>query len=62
MSQKSMEPFGLALKDFYEGNKQVKVIFHRDDGLSEDHYIFPYFRTEKDFSLAHIALNFKKWD
>ncbi|MFW9874318.1 MAG: class I SAM-dependent methyltransferase [Candidatus Thorarchaeota archaeon] len=46
-----MEPFGLALKEFYEGKKQVKVIFHRDDGLKVDHYIFPYFRSEKDFSL-----------
>ncbi len=51
MSQKSMEPFGLALKEFHKGNKQAKVIFHRDDGLSEDLYIFPYFRIEKDFSL-----------
>ena len=51
MSQKSMEPFGLALKEFYEGNKQAKVIFNRDDGLREDLYVFPYFRTEKDFSL-----------
>ncbi|MFX1344500.1 MAG: class I SAM-dependent methyltransferase [Promethearchaeota archaeon] len=51
MSQKSMEPFGLALKDYFEGNKQAKVIFHRDDGLREELYIFPYFRTEKDFSV-----------
>ncbi|MFW9881788.1 MAG: methyltransferase domain-containing protein [Candidatus Thorarchaeota archaeon] len=51
MSQKSMKPFGLALKDFYEGNKQAKVIFHRDDRLREDHYVFPYFCPEKEFSL-----------
>jgi 2-polyprenyl-3-methyl-5-hydroxy-6-metoxy-1,4-benzoquinol methylase len=52
MSQKSMKPFDLAFKEYYEGNKQAKVIFHRDDGLKEERYIFPYFRTEKDFSLV----------
>lgn len=51
MSQKSMEPFGLALKEFYEGNKYAKVIFHRDDGLKEDHHVFLYFRSQRDFSL-----------
>lgn len=51
MPLKSMEPLGLALKEFYEGNKQAKVIFHRDDGLKEDHYVYHYYRTEKEFSL-----------
>lgn len=45
-----MGPLGIALKEFYEGNKQAKVIFHRDDGLKEDHYVFHYYRTEKEFS------------
>ena len=51
MPLKPMEPLGLALKEFYEGSKQAKVIFHRDDGLRDNHYVFHYFRTEKEFSL-----------
>ena len=50
MPLKSMGPLGIALKEFYEGNKQAKVIFHRDDWLKEDHYVFHYYRTEKEFS------------
>jgi len=50
MPLKSMGPLGIALKEFYEGNKQAKVIFHRDDGLKEDHYVFHYYCTEKEFS------------
>lgn len=50
MPLKSMEPFGLALKEFYEGNKNTKVIFYRDDGFKEDHYVSNYFRTEREFS------------
>ncbi|MBA7605140.1 hypothetical protein ES703_12269 [subsurface metagenome] len=51
MPLKPMEPLGIALKEFYEGSKQAKVIFHRDDGLRDNHYVFHYFRTEKEFSL-----------
>jgi len=36
MYRKAMEPFGLALKEFFEGNKYAKIIFHRDDGLKEE--------------------------
>lgn len=50
MPLKSMEPFGLALKEFYNGNKEAKVIFYRDDGFKEDHYVSNYFRTGKEFS------------
>jgi SAM-dependent methyltransferase len=50
MPLKSMEPFGLALKDFYKGDKRAKVIFYRDDGFKEDHYVSNYFRTGKEFS------------
>ncbi|MHA2036851.1 MAG: class I SAM-dependent methyltransferase [Promethearchaeota archaeon] len=50
MLLKQMEPFGLALKEFHEGNKQAKVIFHRDDGLKEDHYVSNYFRSKTEFS------------
>ncbi|MHA2280941.1 MAG: class I SAM-dependent methyltransferase [Promethearchaeota archaeon] len=50
MLLKPMEPFGLALEEFYRGNKQAKVIFHRDDGLKEDHYVSNFFRTKNGFS------------
>jgi len=49
MLLKSMEPFGLALEEFYQGNEQAKVIFRRDDGLIEDHYVSNYFRTKNEF-------------
>ena len=58
MLLKSMEPFGLAIKDFYERNQQAKVIFHRDDGIEDDFYISQCFRTEKEFSpIDKQALN-----
>lgn len=47
---KSMEPFGLALKEFYDGNKDAKVIFHRDDGLKDEYYVSVHFRNEEEFS------------
>jgi len=50
MPLKPMEPFGLALKEYFEGNQQAKVIFHRDDGLLDDYYVSHCFRSEKEFS------------
>ncbi len=50
MVLKPMEPYGLALKDFYEGNKQVKVVFHRDDGIKDDYFVSHCFRAEREFS------------
>ena len=37
MTEKAMEPFGLALKDYYNGKKRAKVIFYRDD---DDYFDF----------------------
>ena len=51
MSQKSMEPYGLALKDFNAGNRNVKMVFHRDDGLKEEALLNFYFRSENNFTL-----------
>ncbi len=48
---KAMEPFGLALTDYYAGNEVGKLIMHRDDGLKEDHPVGYYFRESSDFSL-----------
>ncbi len=45
-----MEPFGLALKDYLEGNDLAKVISHRDDGLVDDYFVNHCFRSLEDFS------------
>ncbi|KKN06292.1 hypothetical protein LCGC14_1078740 [marine sediment metagenome] len=45
-----MEPFGLALEDFVNGNKNATVIFHRDDGLKDEYSISTCFRTFREFS------------
>lgn len=47
---KAMEPFGLALKEYWEGNELAKVIFHRDDGLIDDYFVSHCFRKPEDFS------------
>lgn len=57
MSQKSMEPYGLALKDFYNGNKNVKIVFHRDDGLMEEALLNFYFRNETNFTTIEKQAN-----
>ena len=52
-----MEPFGLALKAYWEGNKSAKVLFHRDDGLIDDYFVGHCFRKPAEFShLEKIAL------
>jgi len=45
-----MEPFGLALKAYWDGNKLAKVIFHRDDGLVDDYFVSDCFRRPEAFS------------
>ncbi len=45
-----MEPFDLALKAYWEGDKSAKVLFHRDDGLIDDYYVGHCFRKPEDFS------------
>lgn len=45
-----MEPFGLALKDYWEGNQYAKVVFHRDDGVVDDYFVEHCFRKPDDFS------------
>ncbi|MFX1572420.1 MAG: class I SAM-dependent methyltransferase [Promethearchaeota archaeon] len=49
MYWKAMEPFGLALKEFYEGNKDTKIVFYRDDGLEEEVSLLFNFRSENTF-------------
>ena len=50
MLLKSIDPFGLALEEYCKGNKQAKVIFHRDDGIKDDYYVSHCFRSEKEFN------------
>ena len=45
-----MEPFCLALKNYWGGNKLAKVILHRDDGLVDDYFVSHCFRNSEDFS------------
>ena len=53
-----MEPFGLALKEYWEGNKDANVIFHRDDGLADEFFVNHCFRKSDDFSIIELkALN-----
>ncbi len=48
---KAMEPFGLALTDYYTGKEVEKLIMHRDDGLKDEHPVEYYFREPSEFSL-----------
>jgi tRNA G37 N-methylase Trm5 len=50
MKQKGMEPFGEALKDFYNGEKNVEITLIRDDGFEFNVPIGYFFRSPKDFS------------
>ena len=48
---KAMEPFGIALMDYYSGKEVEKLIMHRDDGLKDEHPVEYYFREPSEFSL-----------
>lgn len=50
MIEKALEPFGIALEDFYNGKKRVEIIVYRDDGLKNKVPIEYFFRSPKDFS------------
>ncbi len=52
-----MELYGLALKDFYNGNTNVQMIFHRDDGLTEKTLLNFYFRNENNFTSIEKQAN-----
>ena len=48
---KAMEPFGLALNDYYTGKEVGELIMHRDDGSRDKHPVEYYFREPSDFLL-----------
>ena len=50
MNSQSMEPYGLALLDFFKGDTSAKVVIHRDDGLTTDLPMSVFFRKPPDLS------------
>ena len=53
-----MEPYGLALLDFFNGDDSAKIVIYRDDGLKEDFLISFFFREPPDFPpLEQTAVN-----
>jgi len=53
-----MEPYGLALLDFFNGDDSAKIVIYRDDGLKEDLLISFFFREPPDFlPLERTAVN-----
>ena len=47
MNPRAMEPYGLSLLDYYNGNPNAEILFRRDDGKE---VIFPvsYFFRSSD--------------
>lgn len=45
-----MNPHGLAMLDFYNGDTSAKIIIHRDDGLKEELPASKFFRDSSEFS------------
>lgn len=45
-----MEPYGLALLDFFHGDTSAKVVVHRDDGHADDLPASVFFREPDAFS------------
>ena len=55
MNSQSMQPYGLALMDFFNGDTSAKVTSHRDDGQTEDLPLDVFFREPADFSSLERA-------
>lgn len=55
MNSQSMEPYGLALLDFFHGDTSAKVVIHRDDGRAEDLPLDVFFREPSNFSSLERA-------
>ncbi len=50
MIEKTFEPFGIALEDFYNGNKNAEITLIRDDGIEWNVPIEYFFRGIENFS------------
>ncbi len=55
MNLKSIDLYGQALFDFFNGDISAKVVIHTDDGLTTELPISTFFRDSKDFSLIEHA-------
>jgi 2-polyprenyl-3-methyl-5-hydroxy-6-metoxy-1,4-benzoquinol methylase len=51
LTKAAMEPFGKALKAYFQGNHEAMVVIERDDGYRDEHPVEYYFRDENQFSL-----------
>jgi 2-polyprenyl-3-methyl-5-hydroxy-6-metoxy-1,4-benzoquinol methylase len=56
MKPEAMTPYGLALLDYYRGNKWAALTVIRDDGLIETMTAEPFFRPAQEFEIERIAL------
>lgn len=50
MGARALEPNGLALLDYFNGDAVTPLIIHRDDGHQDDIRLSSYFRDPSDFS------------
>lgn len=50
-----MEPYGLALIDYFNGDHSATQVFHRDDGIDFEMPISVFFRGDQDFSSIERA-------
>jgi SAM-dependent methyltransferase len=55
MNENSMEPYGLALLDYFNGDHSATQIFHRDDGRDFEVPISLFFRDSAGFSRIEQA-------
>ena len=50
MDPKAMEPQGLALRAYDEGDLDVELVIHRDDGLDAPMRVSHFFRDPSEFT------------
>lgn len=55
MNPKAMEPLGLALADYFQGNTSATLIIRRDDGVQTPLPVRHFFRDPDEFSDADSA-------
>lgn len=51
MNPLAMEPFGLALLDYYKGNSKAEILFRRDDGKEVVMPVSYFFRDSDNFNI-----------
>jgi len=55
MNQQAMEPFGLALLDYFKGNSKAELVFIREDGRRVSQPMGLFFRDQNDFTCIEKA-------